>query len=1307
MSPYFHNPLFRRSNERNNVKRSIEAEGHSPYRVRYSRNVADVRAGATENPKAKENPMTLLFVRLLFAVTLLLAAGLLGSALLRRRSAACRYSVLSCSLLGMLAVPLLLPFLSPWGVLPTSFVATVETFDESIVAQKVVPEEFPVVEEFAVAPPVFLPQAIPEPVPVLQSKPVVPAETLKKRVFSAIHGHFHHFSLGIWGAVSLLLLLRLARSWFAAKRLLGETSPLDDTELAELARRLGLRRPVSLRQSEGILVPLTVGVRRPVIVLPKSAESWTPRERRAVLTHELGHVARQDVLGSLFAEFCCAVYWFHPLVWLTARRMCAEREIACDDLVVLAGEDPPLYASLLLGVAANLKSSVHRRGVPACAVAMARSREVKRRIAAILDTKRLRKPLGRVGLALLLFLAAAGILLVSVLTPTKRKTTADEIERKKMLALAVNPDTPKLDIRGVVLLPDGEPAAHASLDIRSISVTFNRISSGALSSVDYNHWSSGSNNMLLSADKDGRFHVKEFAYPGSNVVVAASGVRENASFVSEPVVFVAETGMESLEIRLGEGVPIRGRMTYENGEPAAQRWIRFLRSLEPAVGADLPRIRNNVNDQRSVSSDDEGLYEIYLPPGEYTVSGGMREEIISVLKTDKDRELDWTFATPWFVEAVLPDGSSPYNTRYSCRSDGVHSGYLSEDGRLALDPVAPESVLFLLSKDGRFGATVPLTSDMLGIRQRIELEPSAKLTVQFVDAATKMPAENARVSVSGYFEQNSVSHSWAFSDAQTDAFGRATLDLPPGKMDIHLNIPGQTEIPIPAGGREIRSNLYRKIDLGPGETLDFGTIELTGVFRDRVGAKNDLRILENVPRCFADGKWFVLAEPVSRGPLDDPDDAEKNHVASAAVHVYLPDGSVKRIPLPNGSTILRGCCASKDGKFIFVTHQLARYQMPCTQVERGWRQTNAVSVLDAGSENLFVTFLLDDVDRGAANPWGVAVSEDGNSLYVALSGTHELLVVDLPGIFAKLDSQMKKTVDVVIERKKRTRPYTKEDIQNDISFLVGLGKRIPLPGKGPRDLRVEGKSVVVRMEFSDFAVRVDFSGGEPFVTEIAVPKRPNTPERLGELYFHDATLCFQDWLSCASCHPNGRPDGLYWDHLVDGMGNPKKTRTLVGVGERTSFYAEGLRDSLEKTIEEEFRGQLHKTAEPDVVNAIAAYLRSLKPVRAVVDTEKAERGKIVFDRANCTECHSGPYYTDSRKHDVGTKSYFDRKSEFVTPPLVELWRGGPFLHDGRFARLDELFTEGRHGLGDQELSEAEIDDLVQFLSSLPGTDDGR
>ena len=83
-------------------------------------------------------------------------------------------------------------------------------------------------------------------------------------------------------------------------------------------------------------------------------------------------------------------------------------------------------------------------------------------------------------------------------------------------------------------------------------------------------------------------------------------------------------------------------------------------------------------------------------------------------------------------------------------------------------------------------------------------------------------------------------------------------------------------------------------------------------------------------------------------------------------------------------------------------------------------------------------------------------------------------------------------------------------------------------------------------------------------------------------------------------------------------------------------------------------------------------------------------------------CHSGPLYTDCRKHKVFPASeYGDEKID--TPTLIEIWRTPPYLNDGRYTNLHDLFIKGKHGssIGDVEkLTKQQVDDLVKFLLSL-------
>ncbi len=95
-------------------------------------------------------------------------------------------------------------------------------------------------------------------------------------------------------------------------------------------------------------------------------------------------------MWQAFAQVMCAIFWFHPLVWLAAARLRLEAELAADDLVLMSGVEATQYAGELVNVARRLHGRMHLE-----AVAMVRGGSLKSRIAAILDSTRRRVRTGR------------------------------------------------------------------------------------------------------------------------------------------------------------------------------------------------------------------------------------------------------------------------------------------------------------------------------------------------------------------------------------------------------------------------------------------------------------------------------------------------------------------------------------------------------------------------------------------------------------------------------------------------------------------------------------------------------------------------------------------------------------------------------------------------------------------------------------------------------------------------------------------------------------------------------------------------
>jgi beta-lactamase regulating signal transducer with metallopeptidase domain len=217
------------------------------------------------------------------------------------------------------------------------------------------------------------------------STPITP--TSASPVFSSLD--WKRTASLIWLAGFAVLLLPIAIAHLRLRRIAATARVVRRGKwMATLAhaRSSGrISRHVMLLESDEAAMPMTWGVFSPVLLLPAGAEAWPEWKRRNILLHELAHVERFDCLSQLVAQLACALYWFNPLVWVAARRMRVERELACDDRVIGAGSRASEYAGHLLDVARSLRPA---RATAHAAIAMARPSQLTGRLVAVLDHER-------------------------------------------------------------------------------------------------------------------------------------------------------------------------------------------------------------------------------------------------------------------------------------------------------------------------------------------------------------------------------------------------------------------------------------------------------------------------------------------------------------------------------------------------------------------------------------------------------------------------------------------------------------------------------------------------------------------------------------------------------------------------------------------------------------------------------------------------------------------------------------------------------------------------------------------------------
>ncbi len=297
-------------------------------------------------------------------VSLIAAAGLTTTALLRYRSAAVRHWLLAATIFCALATPFLERMLPTWRVPVSARPSTAGTGSATVTMTVIAVE--------------------PAAAPAVARVPRHPVRPNLWSVLPIVWLVGTVLSLG----VLLVGLVRLA--WLAAR-----ARPITDGPWASaaslVAREYGLGRPVRVLQSDHASLLVTWGLTAPKVLIPASARSWSEEQIQIVLRHELAHISRGDWIAQLAGEVLRAAYWFNPLLWVTCTRLRVESELACDDEVLARGVSAGEYATHLLEVARTLRAPAPRLPAPA----MARPSRLERRFDAMLNSGLPRTPATR------------------------------------------------------------------------------------------------------------------------------------------------------------------------------------------------------------------------------------------------------------------------------------------------------------------------------------------------------------------------------------------------------------------------------------------------------------------------------------------------------------------------------------------------------------------------------------------------------------------------------------------------------------------------------------------------------------------------------------------------------------------------------------------------------------------------------------------------------------------------------------------------------------------------------------------------
>ena len=234
-----------------------------------------------------------------------------------------------------------------------------------------------------------------------------------------------------------------------------------------------------------------------------------------------------------------------------------------------------------------------------------------------------------------------------------------------------------------------------------------------------------------------------------------------------------------------------------------------------------------------------------------------------------------------------------------------------------------------------------------------------------------------------------------------------------------------------------------------------------------------------------------------------------------------------------------------------------------------------------------------------------------------------------------------------------------------------------------------------------------------------------TVARRGRRLFNNSSHTFQNQYCCYTCHPDMHEDGLVYNMSGKDMGrNVTNTMTLRDISETAPFKWSGTNMTVFKQDGVRFSTFLTRTESFSYkdLDALTAYiLTGIKnPPNLQYNpngelTEAQLRGKEIFERTKenngkeipeanrCITCHTPPYYTNRKMSYVQTLAASDDSILFDAPHLNDIYASAPYLHDGRAATLEEIWTKygknDKHGVVN-DLTKIQLNDLIEYLKSL-------
>jgi len=448
------------------------------------------------------------------------------------------------------------------------------------------------------------------------------------------------------------------------------------------------------------------------------------------------------------------------------------------------------------------------------------------------------------------------------------------------------------------------------------------------------------------------------------------------------------------------------------------------------------------------------------------------------------------------------------------------------------------------------------------------------------------------------------------------------------------------------------------------------------------------------------GRIYVTHVYPNPSPHRTPPESEITVIDTARAVV------VDRIPLHGVAGVFH-LAFSADGRLGVVAEYHPKNLVPIAHLEHGGYFTDTLTLFgaDVGQP---VEIPLDELERYASRPFGVAIAPDKSRIFVTCEGSEMVTVIDVQRLLHFIHA--------------RPRPASGSfayDLAASANYVIA---RINV-GHDPRGLALNrsGSKLFVANRLEDTISVIDTHSNRVAATITLAGPKTVSAIRHGEQTFYTSRYGFQGQIGCANCHIDSTFDGITWNLEPDGFGrNIVDNKMLEGLKGTEPYKWNGGNPNIPtecgpRTEKYFWRAEQYDDA---TLADLSTYLRNLptRPNRWKLPgremTPAQERGLALFTRDTdkfgkpiaesnrCSYCHSGPKGTNQKLFDVGTHKPNDNGNLLKSAPLTEIALTAPYLHDGSAQTLEEIWTvfnpDDKHGRTN-DLTKDELNDLIEYL----------